>query len=164
MGLTETTIIRLEETGFDLTALKQLFQEHSDFNDSIGSPLNTPCFKDELEQLPNKYAPIHRGQLYLAKIDGEFVGCAGLYQFSESIAEVKRVYVQTQYRGKGIGRALMEAVIADAKALGYQQLYLDSLERMTNAKALYPKFGFKRIAPFNDDPEPDVYYMGLDLT
>lgn len=160
MALIETTIIRLKETGFDLTALKQLFQDYLTF---LEIDLTFQNFQQELDQLPSKYAPSHRGQLYLAQYEGQFVGCAGLYQFSETIAEVKRVYVDPNYQGKGIGRALMEVAIADAKAFGYEQLYLDSLKRLGNARRLYEKLGFVEIPPYNVNPYDDVYYMALDL-
>ena len=154
------TIAKLNDETFHLPTLKQLFQAYYSF---LGVDLTFQNFQQELEQLPSKYSPLQRGQLYLAYYNGDAVGCAAFYQFSETIAEVKRLYVNPNYQGKGIGRILLESVIADAKQCGYEHLYLDSLKRLGNARILYEKLGFVDIPPYNTNPYEDVYYMALAL-
>ncbi|MFM7468582.1 MAG: GNAT family N-acetyltransferase [Vampirovibrionales bacterium] len=77
---------------------------------------------------------------------------------------LKRLFVLPKAQGAGIGKALMAQAINDAYTLGYTTMYLDSLERLEGAKALYQRFGFYRVEPYNTNPYHDVYYMALDLS
>ncbi|MBX2861583.1 MAG: GNAT family N-acetyltransferase [Vampirovibrio sp.] len=157
------TLCRVGEPGFDLDALKKLFTEYQQF---LGIDLGFQGFAVELTGLPGKYHPDKRGQLYLARYKNEPAGCVAIYEYnqSENICELKRLYVRPAFHGKGIGKVLFATAIEDAKALGYEKLYLDSLKRLASARKLYDAFGFEEIAPYNENPQPDVYYMELALT
>lgn len=138
-----------------LEAVSALFRE---YNDYLGFDLRFQGFEEELAALPGKYgAP--SGRLYLAELDGEMAGCAAFYQQADGICELKRLYVRDAFKGRGLGRALMERAMADAKAAGYRAMRLDSLERLKDARPLYDKLGFHEIPPFNECPLEDVYYM-----
>jgi ribosomal protein S18 acetylase RimI-like enzyme len=67
--------------------------------------------------------------------------------------EMKRMFVYPERQGQGVGRALAEAVIQDARASGYQCMLLDTSIRQAEAQALYRRLGFRDIAPFYDLPE-----------
>lgn len=155
------TLLRSESPAFSLDALKALFLE---YQNHLGISLCFQDFEGELEQLPGKYAPQKRGQLYLVCWKNLPVGCAGIYEHASGACEVKRVYVQPAYQGKGLGRMLMEAAITDARTLGYRTMILDSLRRLTAARALYETLDFQETAPYNENPHEDVYYMALDLS
>ena len=75
---------------------------------------------------------------------------------------MKRLFVTTQGRGLGLGRALTEAVIAEAARLGYAELRLDTLPSMHEAIALYRKLGFAPIAPYYAAREGTLF-MALSL-
>ena len=153
-------ILRYEDPAFSLKAIESLFREYHDF---LEIDLNFQYFEAELASLPGKYSPLQGGQLYLIKEAEAFVGCAALWQFKAGIAEVKRLYVRPKEQGKGLGKLLVNTVVEDAKALGYEQLYLDSLKRLQAAWKLYKGLNFKEIQPYNKNPHDDVYYMMLDL-
>jgi ribosomal protein S18 acetylase RimI-like enzyme len=77
---------------------------------------------------------------------------------------MKRLYVRPQFRGKGLGRALAERVIADARQISYKQLRLDTVEPMMRAAvAMYRQLGFGEIAPYRENPIEGALYMELQL-
>jgi putative acetyltransferase len=96
------------------------------------------------------------------------VGCIALRPLGEFAAaaplgEVKRLYVQPAARGQGWGARLAEALVREARAIGYHELRLDTLDWMTEARALYSKLGFRECAPYYDNPLPGAVYMALAL-
>ncbi len=98
-----------------------------------------------------EFAPPN-GRLLLASFNGEVVGCAGLRRLSPEIGEIKRVYVRPAFRGKGLGKALIEAVIAAARLIGYRKLRLETASFMEGAQALYRSLGFDLIEPYREVP------------
>jgi len=107
----------------------------------------TPCFQnfgDELAGLPGAYAP-PAGRLALATVDGEPAGCVAMRRMDATRAEPKRLYVRPGFRGRGVGRALLEWVMREARAEGYRELVGDTMPQMRDALALYDRMGFERI-------------------
>jgi putative acetyltransferase len=107
----------------------------------------TPCFQnfgEELAGLPGAYAP-PEGRLALAFINDQPAGCVALRRLDAQRAEPKRLYVRPAFRGCGVGRALLEWVMAEARAAGYTELVGDTMPVMKDALALYDRMGFERI-------------------
>lgn len=139
--------------------VRTLFQEYWD---SFGF---TPCFQGfsgELASLPGDYAPPH-GRLGLALEDGRPAGCVALRRLEGERCEAKRLFVRPEFRGCGIGRALLEWVIAEARAAGYREMYGDTLEVMERALAMYERRGFERTGPYLPDPTPGAICLCLRL-
>ncbi len=124
------------------------------------------CFQDfdrELEEFPGGYQP-PGGRLLLGLVDKQPVGCIGLRDLGEGIAELKRLYVQPEFRRWRLGRGLADAVIAAARDIGYQAIRLDTLTTMVAANELYRTLGFKAVAPYRKNPLADAVYFELTLS
>ena len=114
--------------------------------------------------LPGPYVP-PKGGLWLARanVGAAGVGCVALRPLTTSMAEVKRMYVDPQWRGHGIGRALLETLIDKARALGYGTLRLGTLDDMTAAQSLYRSLGFAPIERYRADEMIDTRFYELSL-
>ncbi|HTR27437.1 MAG TPA: GNAT family N-acetyltransferase [Terriglobales bacterium] len=139
---------------------RELFLEYAK---SLGFSLCFQNFDAELAALPGDYAP-PGGRLLLAESDGQLAGCGALHALSPEICEMKRLYLRPQFRGRGIGRAIAERLIADAREIGYRRMRLDTVGPvMKDAVAMYRKLGFKEIEAYRANPMPGTLYMELEL-
>jgi putative acetyltransferase len=118
----------------------------------IDSYFDAAAFETELASLPGKYAP-PTGHLFLATVNGAPAGCVALREIDDDACEMKRMYVYPEYHGRGVGRALGEAVIDAARAAGYRVMRLDTSIRQAEARTLYQRLGFREIAPYYELPE-----------
>ncbi|HEX9111148.1 MAG TPA: GNAT family N-acetyltransferase [Terriglobales bacterium] len=130
---------------------------------SLGFSLCFQSFDEELKSLPGAYAP-PSGRLLLAQYEQQAAGCVALRKLEANICEMKRLYVRPAYRGKGLGRILVERVIAEARAIGYERMRLDTIaSSMQDAVELYRRMGFKEIAPYRPNPIEGALYLELLL-
>lgn len=122
-------------------------------------------FERELADLPGKYvAPL--GALWLASIapSAEPVGVIAVRPLADETCEMKRLWVEPEAQGLGIGGQLARTAISFARAAGYAEMKLDTLrERMPAAIAMYRSLGFVETQAYTVNPEPDVLYMCLNL-
>ena len=145
-----------------LAATARLFEAYAA---SLGIDLSFQDFAAELATLPGKYAP-PGGELLLARgAGGEPLGCVALRPLgTDGCCEMKRLYVSPQARGLGLGRALVEALLQEARRLGYRELRLDTLPTMASALRLYREAGFVPIPPYYDTPLAGTVFLGRRLT
>ncbi len=95
---------------------------------------------------------------------GDAFGCIALRPLGEdATGEVKRLFVQPRARKEGWGSRLVEKVLSEARAIGYAELKLDTLDWMADARALYAKHGFRECAPYYVNPLPGAVYMARVL-
>lgn len=153
------TTIRSAETPADIAAIRTLFREYADW---LGIDLSFQGFEEELAELPGDYAP-PAGCLLLGEIGHAPAGCIALRPLEAGIGEVKRLYMRPAFRGHGLGRRLAERVVAEARAIGYRALRLDTLDRLAEANTLYASLGFRRIDPYYHNPNEGALYYELDL-
>jgi putative acetyltransferase len=151
---------RQAESSTQIAQARELFLEYAK---SLGFSLCFQNFDKELAELPGHYTP-PEGRLLLAEYEGQVAGCVALHKLETGICEMKRLYLRPGFRGKGLGRALAERIIAEARGIGYQRMRLDTVEPvMKDAVAMYRKLGFKEIAPYRANPMAGTMYMELKL-
>ena len=147
-------------TPAQIAQARELFLEYAQ---SLGFSLCFQNFDQELAGLPGDYAP-PGGRLLLAELSGELAGCVALHKFDNDICEMKRLYLRPKFRGKGLGRILAEAIIAEAHQIGYRRMRLDTVGPvMQDAVAMYRKLGFREIAPYRANPMAGTLYLELTL-
>ena len=140
---------------------RALIQEYADW---LGVDLCFQDYDEELANLDTVYGP-PAGRLFLALAQDRAAGCIGLRPLDEpGEGEIKRLYVRPGYRGRGLGKTLVQRTIDAAREIGYRRLRLDTLPpRMPEARALYRSFGCVETEPYYYNPVPGVVFMRLDL-
>ncbi|MFH5925065.1 GNAT family N-acetyltransferase [Roseomonas xinghualingensis] len=152
-------------SGAGMDAVRRLFSAYAA---SLEIDLAYQNFAAELAGLPGQYAP-PAGALLLARgLEGgneaEPLGCVALRPMpANGCCEMKRLYVSPRGRGLGLGRALVEAIVAEALRIGYREMRLDTLPSMAGAIALYRKAGFTPTEPYYDTPVADTIFLARPL-
>ncbi len=134
--------IRVAESPGDLAVVRQLWLEF------LG--------------LPGAYGA-EGGALLLALSSSEPAGTIAMRRLAGTSGEVKRLYLRPRFRGHGLGRRLLEAVIHRATAVSYDCLYADTLPSMMEALSLYRRVGFERVEAYSNTPTPGAIYLKLKL-
>lgn len=148
------------ESAAEIAEARRLFKEYAAW---LMIDLCFQNFEQELADLPGAYAP-PRGRLILALDDEKVAGCIALRDLGEGICEMKRLFVRPEFQGRGIGRILTERIVAEARALSYERMRLDTLpSKMEKAVAVYRSFGFEEIEPYYQNPTSGTLYMELKL-
>ncbi|CAI7597081.1 unnamed protein product [Penicillium glandicola] len=168
-------IIQIEPAQFpeDADSILSLF---SGYATSLGIDLTFQSFQQELDSLPGKYAPYEGGSLLIARahmnsgsVDSfipqspSALGCVALRRSSDGWCEMKRLYVLNEARGEGLGEKLVQAILTQARYLGYRGIRLDTLPELTAAQRLYRKYGFVDIAPYYETPIERTVFMGFKI-
>ncbi len=142
--------IRPLKTGEDATAFRTLNEEwitryfalEEKDREVLGDPDNTILRKG--------------GQIFIAYADGEPVACAALIPMANCVQELSKMAVTPQFRGKGVGRKLLDHVIAEARATGAKSLFLGSSTKLPSAVHLYESAGFRHVPAEELPPMPYV--------
>ena len=135
-----------------LAAVRELFAEYAR---RVAEPCCFGEFERELDSLPGPY------KLLLLE---DRSGCVAVRFLSPDTAEMKRLYVRSAQRGRGLGRALAEAAIETAREAGCARIVLDTLPKMNQAQALYRILGFREIRPYLPLPTPGAICFELSLS
>ena len=143
----------------ELEQVRQFFRNYAAW---LGVDLDYQNFGDEMASLPGAYAA-PAGRLFFAEFEGRPAGCVGIRPSSDGVCEMKRLYVEPEMRGNGIGRQLALAAIKAAKALGYRKVMMDTLPAMRIAVKLYRELGFKEAPAYYPTPVEGTLFLALDL-
>ena len=138
---------------------KLLFREYVN---ALPFVLNFQDIEYELANIATMYSP-PKGALLLAYVNNTAIACTGVRKLDSETAELKRMFVQSKYRGQKIGRQLMQLALQVAKELGYQFIKLDSVREMEAALKLYRAYGFKETGAYCYNPLPTAVYMEKQL-
>ncbi len=85
--------------------------------------------------------------LVLEAEDGSIVGAYGLYPLEKHVCELRKMYLHKAFRGKGLGRLLLEDALSKAKQLGFRKIFLETASVLKEAIALYRSYGFVEYTP-----------------
>ncbi|MGB0010076.1 MAG: GNAT family N-acetyltransferase [Candidatus Sulfotelmatobacter sp.] len=160
LSVVKTLTFTQVESPTQVAQARELFLEYAQ---SLGFSLCFQNFDKELEALPGHYAPPD-GRLLLAEYEGQLAGCVAMRELEPGTCEMKRLYLRTRFRGNGLGRALADRIIAEARQVGYRRMRLDTVEPvMKDAVGMYRKLGFREISPYRSNPIAGAMYMELEL-
>jgi len=109
----------------------------------------------DLAALPHPFVLPH-GAVLLADAGDEWLGCGGLVTLEPGVGEIKRMYVRPTARGRGVGAALLHALLSQAATMALEQVRLDTAPELLEAQALYRRFGFVPIPPYRAGLLPDA--------
>jgi GNAT superfamily N-acetyltransferase len=152
--------IREATTLADWTTVQTMLREYAGW---LAIDLSFQNFEHELTNLSETYGP-PGGRMLVAGAEGGVIGgCVGLRRLDDVTCEMKRLYVRPTYRGAGLGRRLVLAIMAQGRALGYERMRLDTLAKMTEAQRLYRSVGFRPISPYGVHEVPGTQFLEAEL-
>ena len=156
--------LRRAETAAEVAQAAAIFREYAA---SLAIDLCFQNFDAELASLPGEYAE-PTGFLLLAFVDGAAAGGGALRAIAEvdyaNACEMKRLFVRPAFRRFGLGRAMAQALLDEARRAGYSAMLLDTLDEMESARELYASLGFEEIPPYYFNPIAGAHYLKADLT
>ena len=124
----------------DFQTARELFEEYAA---ALNVDLCFQGFDEELKTIHLQYN-LPKGCLVLVRENEKIIGCAAIREFENLSCELKRMYLKPEFRGKGIGKKLLQFMFEKAKTLGYSKMLLDTLPLMKEAQHLYLQFDFRQ--------------------
>lgn len=98
------------------------------------------------------------GVFLAGRLAGEPVACGVLKKVAPDVADIKRMWVSDRVRGRGVGRRLLERLVAEGRAMGLRRVQLETNRALTEAIELYRSAGFTEVEPFNDEPHAHHWF------
>lgn len=139
--------VRVEATGpDDPRAVAAVTAYLAEIDDAFGAGARLE--PSELEP----FRPPTGAFLLAVDAEGEVLGCGGLRDLGDGVAEVKRMWVHPRGRGRGVGRGLLRALEATARTLGHEVVRLDTNDALVAALGLYRSSGYAEIERYNENP------------
>ena len=105
----------------------------------------TVYFDSHLDHLADYYQQQERAAYFVLEDEGQLVGCGGFAPVSDKIAELQKLYVTKNCRGKGYSSRLIKQIFQEARLAGYEQLYLETTTELATAVAIYQHYGFTSL-------------------
>jgi GNAT superfamily N-acetyltransferase len=153
--------VRDAELPADLEAVKRLWLDYLTWgNDELEArygfrlPVEEAVERD-VSTIANFQPP--DGRLLIAFKKDVAVGTACMRRIGTDTCEIKRMWVDPSSRRGGVGSAMLDRLIAEARTAGYDRIRLDSPEFMTAAHGLYRSGGFADIGAYAESEIPDEY-------
>jgi len=162
MDKTGIATIYQAETPPQFDAARQLVLEYFDVlraydpeaDKLVTAYLSSHDVARELDDLASAFAP-PKGACLIAERDQEAIGLVMLSRKSDTSCEMNRMFLRASARGLGLGRRLCEGILQTAKAMGFQEMTLETMPFLTPAISVYTSFGFARF----DGPDPRFVTM-----
>jgi putative acetyltransferase len=105
-----------------------------------------------------RYYINNNGFFEVVEVHGKIVATVGLSKVDESTCELRKMYMLPAYRGKGLGKQLLEMALTKARSLGYRRVTLETATPLKEAIGLYRKYGFKPVEACHLSPRCDQRY------
>lgn len=141
--------------------IRELFWEYLQWanakvEENFGVSFDISAMLEEDMNTLDKFMP-PKGRLLLGYVENQPVGIACLKALTDNIGEVKRMYVRPESRNRGLGRALLNHLLKEARRIGYEGVRLDSARFMSEAHQLYRSGGFREIEPYKGSEIPSEF-------
>ena len=152
---------RRAQTDKDISEVRELFWEYLQWangrvNEEFGVNFDIETMlEDDMKELDIYFPP--DGRLVLVSEEGKSAGLGCLKKLRNSMGEIKRMYVRPEFRGRGLGRGILEALLSEARDIGYSKVRLDSARFMEAAHSLYRSSGFQEIEPYDESEIPPEF-------
>lgn len=147
---------------FKIASTKSEFDDGRNLLRQYADSLNISIYSEdvylELFMIDKRYN-LPNGALLLVYDNNIAIGCAAIQKFSKNTAELKRLFVQTKYKGYKIGVKLLELAFDIAKELNYSRIRLDSRPAITQTRSLFSSLGFYEIPPYGLNPNEEATFM-----
>lgn len=107
----------------------------------------TAYFDESTNHLSSLFAQ-PKAAYWVWEEDGKIIGAGGIYPtegLPDATCELVKLYLYPEARGRGLGKILMQKCFEQARALGYQQIYLETMPELNQAVNLYHALGFKSL-------------------
>ena len=95
----------------------------------------------------------------LEEKDGAIIGAYGLYPVDKGMCELRKMYMHSSYRGKGLGKLLLEDALSKAGQLGFKKMTLETASVLKEAISLYKSYGFVEYKPEHLSSRCDQAFM-----
>jgi putative acetyltransferase len=112
----------------------------------------------DIQDIESSYFSRGGAFLVLEAKDGSIVGAYGLYPLQQHTCELRKMYLHRTYRGRGLGRLLLEDALAKAAELGFRKMVLETASVLKEAIALYKSYGFVEYMPVHLSSRCDQAY------
>lgn len=127
------------------------------------APITAKYNPENISYWLDEFARLHtepKGKLLIAWENDAALGCGMLREFEPGIAEIQRLFVTPDARGKGLARQISLALMDQARASGYHTVRLDTARMLTGAIALYQSLGFQERPPYHNlTPQMDHFIV-----
>ena len=123
----------------------------------LGEELDGEGIDRDIARWPEVYDGVGGVLLVVVEPGGEVVGTAAVRRLSPGVGELKRMWIRPAHQGRGLGRPLLDACLAEARGLGFRVLRLDSEHRLAAAVHLYRNAGFTEIADYNGNRRAELW-------
>ena len=117
------------------------------------------CTDADIKDIESSYFGRGGKFFVLETEDGLIIGAYGLYPVEERTCELRKMYLQKTYRGKGLGKFLLEDALSKARQLGFERMILETASVLKEAIALYKSYGFVEYNPQHMSSRCDQAYL-----
>jgi len=109
-----------------------------------GLKINPEVTDKDISNIQRNYID-RKGYFAIIEDKGNVVGSYGIFRLSDDVCELRKMYLKSQYQGRGLGKLMMEDALIKAKELGFKKMVLETNSVLKEAIGLYRKYGFKKF-------------------